>query len=51
MLIIGDKEAEANVVSVRRRNDDLGKMSFDAFLDNVKKEIESKAIVGTWKAE
>lgn len=51
MLIIGDKEAEASVVSVRRRNDDLGKMSFDAFLDNIKKEIETKAIVGEWKAE
>ena len=51
MLIIGDKEAEANLVSVRRRNDDLGKMTFDKFLANIKEEIKSKAIVGEWKAE
>lgn len=44
MLIIGDKEAAANVVSVRHRNDDLGQMSFDELVDKLKKEIADKTI-------
>lgn len=44
MLIIGDKEAEANVVSVRHRNDNLGQMSFDEFCSKLRAEIDSKAI-------
>ena len=44
MLIIGDKEAQANSVSVRHRNDDLGQMSFDDFLAKIKVEIDTKAI-------
>ncbi len=44
MLIIGDKEAESGSVSVRRRNDDLGQMSFGEFSDLVRAEIESKEI-------
>ena len=44
MLIIGDKEAESGSVSVRRRNDDLGQMSFDKFAETVLSEIESKEI-------
>ncbi len=43
MLIIGDKEAEANVVSVRHRNDDLGQVSLDALCAKLKEEIDSKA--------
>jgi threonyl-tRNA synthetase len=43
MLIIGDKELEAEKVAVRNRNEeDLGMMRVDDFLDKVKKEIEDK---------
>ena len=43
MLVIGDKEAEQNVVSVRHRKDgDLGTMSLDAFIGQVLKEIATK---------
>lgn len=44
MLILGDKEAESGNVSVRHRNDDLGQMSFDAFVDMLRNEIDTKAI-------
>ena len=44
MLVIGDKEAESNEVSVRRRGDgDIGSMSIDAFKEMLVKEIETKA--------
>ena len=43
MLVIGDKEAEQNVVSVRHRRDgDLGTMPLDAFIGQVLKEIATK---------
>ena len=44
MLIIGDKEAEQNLVSVRHRNDDMGKMSFDEFYHMIREEIDTKKI-------
>lgn len=44
MLIIGDKEAEKNLVSVRHRSDDLGQMSFDDFYAEIREEIDSKAL-------
>ncbi|MEG1582288.1 MAG: His/Gly/Thr/Pro-type tRNA ligase C-terminal domain-containing protein, partial [Clostridia bacterium] len=46
MLIIGDKEVEENVVSVRRRGaeGDLGKMSIESFRDRVLEEIASKRL-------
>ncbi len=44
MLIIGDKEAENNKVSVRHRNDDLGQMTFDEFYSMIRQEIDTKAI-------
>lgn len=44
MLILGDKEAESGNVSVRHRNDDLGQMSFDALVDMLCNEIDTKAI-------
>ena len=44
MLIIGDKEAAQNVVSVRHRNDDLGVMSFDEFYGKIRIEIDDKVI-------
>ncbi len=43
MLVIGDKEVEANVVAVRsRKNGDLGTMALDAFCDMLIKEINEK---------
>ena len=44
MLILGDKEAAADTVSVRSRRDgDLGAMSADEFLQKALKEIKEKA--------
>ena len=44
MLIIGDKEAAENVVSVRHRNDDLGKMTLDELVNKLKAEIADKTL-------
>ena len=45
MLIIGEKEAEAKLVSVRQRGqNDLGKMTVDKFADRVIREIEEKSL-------
>ena len=45
MLVLGDKEAEADVVAVRSRRDgDLGTMTPDALLEKLREEIESKAL-------
>ena len=42
MLIIGDREAEENKVSVRaRKHGDLGTMSYDEFLKRIKREVET----------
>ena len=42
MLVIGDKEIEANSVGVRSRKDgDLGSMAVTDFIEKAKKEIES----------
>ena len=44
MLIMGDRDAEANQVSVRLRSqEDLGGMSVEAFLDRAQADIESRA--------
>ena len=41
MLVIGDKEVEANAVGVRSRKDgDIGQMPIDEFIQKIKKEIE-----------
>ncbi len=41
MLVIGDKEVEANAVGVRSRKDgDIGQMPINEFLQKIKKEIE-----------
>ena len=43
MLVVGDKDAEANVVSVRSRKDgDKGAMPLDAFIAALSEEVESK---------
>ena len=42
MLILGDKEVEANAVGVRSRKDgDIGQMSCKDFLEKLQKEIEN----------
>ncbi len=46
MLIIGDREAENNVVAVRRRSADLGQMTFAEFYAKIREEIDTKAIDG-----
>ncbi len=44
ILVIGDKERDANTVAVRARgNVDLGAMSIDALIERLKQDIESKA--------
>ena len=44
ILVIGDKERDANTVAVRARgNVDLGVMSVDALVERLKQEIASKA--------
>jgi threonyl-tRNA synthetase len=45
MVIIGDKEAEANLLAIRSRSEgDLGTMDYDAFLNKIKQEITEKVI-------
>ena len=45
MLILGEKEVEANAVGVRARaKGDIGQMSFDAFAEKILSEIDSKLI-------
>jgi len=45
MLIIGEKEAESNKVSVRQRGqNDLGTMTVDKFAGRVIKEVEEKSL-------
>ena len=44
MLVLGDKEVEQNLVSVRSRKDgDLGAMTLDAFAEKLLEEIDTKA--------
>ena len=43
LVVIGDREVHEQQVTVRAHNgDDLGSMSFDSFLDKIKKDIENK---------
>lgn len=44
MLVVGDKEAEANNVGVRSRKDgDIGSMGLDEFINKLTVEVETKA--------
>lgn len=44
MLIIGDKDKEAGVVSVRSRKDgDIGQFKLEKFIDKIKQEIDTKS--------
>ena len=43
MLVVGDRDVEAGMVSVRaRKAGDLGQMTLEAFLERILKEIEDK---------
>ena len=43
LVVIGDREVQEQQVTVRAHNgDDLGLMSFDSFLDKLKKDIDNK---------
>ncbi|MBU3091436.1 threonine--tRNA ligase [Clostridium sp. CF011] len=45
LLIVGEKEAELNEVSVRsRKNGDEGATSLDSFISRIKEEIETKLL-------
>jgi len=47
MLIVGEKEAESGQVSVRAHGQkDGGTMELPAFVERIKKEIETKALPG-----
>ena len=44
MLVVGEKEKEANAVGVRvRREGDIGQMLIEDFISKIKKEIEEFA--------
>ncbi len=42
ILIVGEKEAETNTVSVRCKAEDLGSYDIDKFIDEIKEEIKNK---------
>ena len=45
MLVVGDAEMQEGAVAVRtRRGEDLGKMSLDAFVEMLQKDVDSKAL-------
>lgn len=45
MIVIGDKEAESGVVSVRRRGEGvIGEMSLDDFIARIQKEVAEKRL-------
>jgi threonyl-tRNA synthetase len=45
MLVVGDKESEANAVAVRlRTNENLGPMPLDRFIDLAKSVVDSKSL-------
>jgi threonyl-tRNA synthetase len=45
MLVVGEKEIEEGLVSVRKRDEgDLGQMSMEAFIDKLSEEVSKKII-------
>jgi len=45
MLILGEKEVEANAVGVRKRKEgDIGQMPLDEFIAKIKDENDNKVI-------
>ncbi len=44
ILVVGDKEVQADCVAVRtRKGEDLGSMPIEAFIERIKQDIEAKA--------
>ena len=44
MLIVGEKEVEDRLVSVRKRDQgDMGQMGMEAFIEQIIEEVETKA--------
>ncbi|MCX6790876.1 MAG: threonine--tRNA ligase, partial [Candidatus Gribaldobacteria bacterium] len=43
ILVVGDKEMQAKSVSVRKKNEDLGVLNLDQFLEKITQEIQEKA--------
>jgi threonyl-tRNA synthetase len=44
MLIVGEKEVEDRLVSVRKRDQgDMGQMGMEAFIEQITEEVETKA--------
>ena len=44
LLVVGEKEAEANEVAIKSRGEDLGSKSLDKFLEDIREEIDKKVI-------
>jgi len=42
LLVVGEKEAQSNLLSVRSRGEDLGSKDVDEFIKEIKEEIENK---------
>jgi len=52
MLILGDREMEHGTVALRLRSGkDLGQIKLDAFIENVKKEIEDRMLTSIFETE
>lgn len=52
MLTIGDKEVEHQTIALRTRDNVVhGEMSFDAFLEKIKEEKETRALISPWRKE
>ncbi len=43
LLVVGEKEAESGEVAVKSRGEDLGAKKLEIFIEEIKKEIESKS--------
>ncbi len=49
MLTIGDKEVEHQTIALRTRDNVVhGEMQFDAFLDKIRKEKDTRALTSPW---
>lgn len=44
LLVVGEEEVNAGTVAVKRRGEDLGKLSNEALLEKIQKEIADKAL-------
>jgi len=42
LLVVGEKEAQSNLLSIRSRGEDLGSKNVDEFIKEIKEEIDNK---------